>query len=378
MSEDGQIAPADPRANYLAHKREIDRAMARVLDGGRYILGPEVEVFEKSFASYLGARHAVGVASGTDALVLALRALGVGADDYVATVAHSAVATVAAIELAGAKPLLVDIEPGTMTLDPAALARALRSPPGRVAAILPVHLYGQAADLDAIVALARRVGARVVEDCAQAHGARLGGVRLGTIGDIAAFSFYPTKNLGGIGDGGAVVTGDAALALRVAELREYGWRERYVSAVPGMNSRLDPLQAAVLGAKLPHLDAENDARAALAAHYDARLAGAALDLPARRENATHVFHQYVVRHAARDALRARLDEAHVGTLVHYPVPVHLQEAYCGRLAIGEGGLGQSERAARTVLSLPIFPELSRARADGVSDAIVQALSSPKG
>ncbi len=367
------IPQTDPRANYLAHRAAIDAAIARVLDSGRYILGPEVEQFEQSFAAFIGAAHAVGVASGTDALVLALRAMGVGGGDYVATVSHTAVATVAAIELAGARPLLVDVEPGALTLDPAALARAFAAPPGRIAAVIPVHLYGQAADLDAILDLARRHGARIVEDCAQAHGARLHGQLLGTFGDIAAFSFYPTKNLGALGDGGAVTTNDAALAARVREIREYGWRERYVSAVPGMNSRLDPLQAAVLGAKLPALDAENRARAAVANLYDARLEGAALELPARRADATHVFHQYVVRHPARDSLRERLAAKGIGTLVHYPVPVHVQEAYRGRVAVAPGGLAESERAAASVLSLPIFPELGAARAEAVAVALLEAL-----
>jgi dTDP-4-amino-4,6-dideoxygalactose transaminase len=365
------IPAADPRASYLAHRAAIDAAIARVLEGGSYILGPELEAFERSFAAFLGAAHAVGVASGTDALVLALKALGVAPEDYVAAPSHTAVATVAAIELAGARPLLVDIEPAAMTLDPASLARAFAAPPGRIAAVIPVHLYGQAADLDAILALARRHGAHVVEDCAQAHGARLHGRRLGTWGDIAAFSFYPTKNLGALGDGGAVVTADAGLAARVRELREYGWRERYVSAVPGTNSRLDPLQAAVLGAKLPALDAENGVRSELARLYDARLAGSGLVLPARRADAEHVFHQYVVRHPARELLRERLAADGVGTLVHYPAPVHLQPAYRGRVAIAAGGLRESERAAATVLSLPIFPELGSARAGRVASALVR-------
>ncbi len=368
------IPAADPRANYLAHRAAIDAAIARVLEGGAYILGPEVEAFERSFAAFLGSAHAAGVASGTDALVLALKAVGVGPRDYVAAPSHTAVATVAAIELAGARPLLVDIEPATMTLDPASLARAFAAPPGPIAAVIPVHLYGQAADLDAILALARRHGARVVEDCAQAHGARLQGRRLGTFGDIAAFSFYPTKNLGALGDGGAVATDDAALAARVRELREYGWRERYVSAVPGTNSRLDPLQAAILGAKLPALDAENGARGEIARAYDARLAGLGLALPARRAGALHVFHQYVVRHPARDLLREGLAAQGVGTLVHYPVPVHAQGAYRGRLAIAPGGLVESERAAAEVLSLPVFPELGHARAEAVAAALQTVLN----
>jgi dTDP-4-amino-4,6-dideoxygalactose transaminase len=367
VTDDNFIPQTDPKAGYLARRAAIDAAIARVLASGRYILGPEVEAFERAFASFLGVRAAVGVASGTDALVLALRALGAGAEDYVATVSHTAVATVAAIELAGARPLLIDIDPATMTMDPASLERAFAAPPGRIAVVLPVHLYGQAADLDAIGALARRHGARVLEDCAQCHGARLDGRRLGSFGDAAAFSFYPTKNLGALGDAGMVATGDEALAQRVREFREYGWRDRYVSAVPGDNSRLDPLQAAVLSVKLATLDADNGRRQAIAARYDAGLAGTALTLPARRSD--HVFHQYAVRHRARDAVRAALEARRIGTLVHYPVPVHLQPAYRGRLAVAPGGLPESERAAAEVLSLPIYPELEPAAVDCVIAAL---------
>jgi dTDP-4-amino-4,6-dideoxygalactose transaminase len=363
------IPQTDPRAAYLALRDAIDAAMARVALGGRYILGEEVAGFEREFAAYIGVRHGIGVASGTDALVLALRAIGIGANDHVATVAHTAVATVAAIELAGARPLLVDIDPLTYTLDPAALARALASPPGRIAAIIPVHLYGQPADLDAILALARRHDARVIEDCAQCHGAGLQGRRAGSVGDLAAFSFYPTKNLGALGDGGMVVTGDDALAERVRELREYGWRQRYVSALPGLNSRLDELQAAVLRVKLGALERDNACRAAIAEAYDRGLAGLPLTLPARRAETTHVFHQYVVRSPGRDALRAALGDRAIGANIHYPVPVHRQPAYAGRLAIGPSGLGETERAAREVLSLPIYPQLADAAVERVIAAV---------
>lgn len=352
------VPQTDPGAAYLAQRPEIDAAIAHVLGAGRYILGEEVAAFEREFAAFIGVGHAVGVASGTDALVLALRAIGVGAEDYVVTVSHTAVATVAAIELAGARPLLIDIDAASCTMDAAELACALAAPPGRIAAVIPVHLYGQAADLDAILPLARRYGARIIEDCAQCHGATLGGRRLGSFGDLAAFSFYPTKNLGALGDGGAVVTGDASLAERLRMLREYGWRERYVSKVPGMNSRLDELQAAVLRVKLGALDADNARRAGIAAAYDRGLAGTALGLPARRPGATHVFHQYVIRSSARDAIRESLLVCGIATGIHYPLPVHLQPAYRGRLASGPEGLGESERAAREVLSLPIYPQLA--------------------
>lgn len=372
MSErgiDAAVPQADPRAGYLAHKAEIDAAIARMLRGGRYILGPEVAAFEAEFAAYIGVRHAVGVASGTEALVLALKALDLGPGDYVATVSHTAVATVAAIELAGAKPLLIDIEPRTYTLDPQRLADALAHPPGRIAAVIPVHLYGLGADMAALGDLARRHGLRIIEDCAQSHGAWLDGRRLGGIGDLAASSFYPTKNLGGIGDGGGVLTRDAALATRLRELREYGWRRRYVSDRIGMNSRLDELQAAILRVKLRRLDADNARRQAIAGAYDEGLRWSGLVLPARRNTATHVFHQYVVRSPARDALAVALKADGIGTNIHYPVPVHLQPAYQGRVAIGAGGLGESERAAREVLSLPMFPELADAQVARVIAAL---------
>jgi dTDP-4-amino-4,6-dideoxygalactose transaminase len=352
------IPQCDLKASYLAHRPAIDEAVRRVLESGWYILGQEVAAFEAEFAAYIGAAHAIGVANGTDALALALRAVGVKPGELVATVSHTAVATVAAVEIVGAKPLLVDIEPDTCTMDPTSLERALRQAPGRVAAILPVHLYGQAADVAAIADLAERHGASLVEDCAQAHGARLDGRRLGTFGAASCFSLYPTKNLGALGDGGIVATSDAAVAQSLRELREYGWRERYVSHVAGINSRLDELQAAILRAKLPALEAENACRGAIAAQYDSGLAGSGLTLPARRPGASHVFHQYVVRSRERDALRERLQRAGIGTNIHYPVPVHLQPAYRGRVQLAPGGLPASEAAAREVLSLPMFPQLS--------------------
>jgi dTDP-4-amino-4,6-dideoxygalactose transaminase len=371
MSE--PVPQADPRAAYLAARDAIDAAMARVLQAGHYILGEEVAAFERDFARYIGRRHAIGVASGTDALVLALRALAVGPEDYVAAVSHTAVATVAAIELAGARPLLVDIDPATYTMEPAALERALAAPPGRVAAIIVVHLYGQAADLGAVLPLAERHAARVIEDGAQCHGALFAGRRAGSFGELAAFSFYPTKNLGALGDGGAVVAEDDTLAERVRVSREYGWRQRYVSDIPGLNSRLDELQAAVLRVKLAALERDNARRAAIAAAYDRGLAGLPLVLPTRRREGTHVFHQYVVRAQRRDELRAALAGRGIGTNIHYPVPVHLQGAYRGRLAIAPGGLAESERAAREVLSLPIFPQLDDTAVARVIAALQECL-----
>jgi dTDP-4-amino-4,6-dideoxygalactose transaminase len=374
------IPQADPRAGYRAHHVEIDAALARMLEGGRYILGPEVEAFEQEFAAYIGTRHGIGAASGTEALVLALKALDLGPNDYVATVSHTAVATVAAIELAGAKPLLVDIDPATYTIDAEKLAATLAKPPanskgGRIAAVIPVHLYGLGADMNAIGALAKQHDFRIVEDCAQSHGAWLDGRRLGGIGDLAAFSFYPTKNLGGIGDGGAVLTNDAALAARLKELREYGWRRRYISDRTGMNSRLDEMQAAILRVKLRHLDGDNARRQAIAGIYDYGLRWCkGIGLPARRRGGTHVFHQYVLRCRDRDVLQTALKACGVGTNIHYPMPVHLQPAYRDRVALGAGGLPESERAAREVLSLPMFPELGEDRAARVVAAL-KAVSS---
>ena len=354
--------PFQPIAEYRAFKGVIDAAVLRVFESGNYILGPETAEFEKEFAAWIAgenAAHAVGVANGTDALVLAMRALGIGAGDTVLTVSHTAVATVAAVELTGAEPLLVDIEPATFTLDPQKLADTIRANPQRkFRAVIPVHLYGQAADMPAIVAIARQHGLLVIEDCAQSHGASISGKTAGTFGDAATFSFYPTKNLGAIGDGGAVVMQDNALAARVRELRQYGWKARYISDTAGMNSRLDELQAAILRAKLPHLRADNQRRRDIAALYGSHIRNASIVLPPVRAGAEHVYHQYVVRSRQRDALMAGLKSHGVPTAVHYPQPVHTQPAYLGRIASGAGGLGESERACREVLSLPMHPQLT--------------------
>jgi dTDP-4-amino-4,6-dideoxygalactose transaminase len=365
----------DPKAAYLAQQAAIDSAIAGVLASGWYILGEETRRFEAEFAAAMGCRHGIGVGNGTDALILALRGLGVGAGKTVATVAHTAVATVAAIETAGARPLLIDIDPRTYTMDPAALEQALGAPGGdKIAAIIPVHLYGQAADLTALGTLARRHGAKLIEDCAQAHGATFTGKPVGSIGDVACFSFYPTKNLGALGDGGALTTSDDALAAEIRAIREYGWRERrYVSEQTGVNSRLDELQAAILRVKLAHLAADNARRAAIASRYDAGFVGLDLAVPFRAAGRSHVFHQYVVRTKRRDALRDALQAAGIGTNIHYPVPVHLQPAYQDRVALGPSGLGETERAAGEILSLPMFPQLSESRVEATIAAVRAAL-----
>jgi dTDP-4-amino-4,6-dideoxygalactose transaminase len=352
------IPQADPRASYLVHRTAIDAALTRVFEGGVYILGREVEMFEAAFADYIGVSHAVGVGNGTDAIELALRASKIGSGDLVFTVSHTAVATVAAIERAGATAVLVDVEPGTYTMAPHELSRALRmTRRGRPAAVLPVHIYGQPAELSELAEIARVHDLRLIEDCAQSHGAFYCGEPTGSFGDVACFSFYPTKNLGALGDGGMVVTSDPTLAVALREIREYGWRDRYVSARIGINSRLDAIQAAILGVKLGTLTDDNARRQTIAARYDAGLAGLPLALPVRRPNATHVFHQYVIRLAERDALRNRLRASGIGTGIHYPVPVHRQPAYSGRLTCGPSGLGVTERAASQILSLPIYPQL---------------------
>ncbi|MCS6802825.1 MAG: DegT/DnrJ/EryC1/StrS family aminotransferase [Chloroflexota bacterium] len=348
------ILCANPKAQYLAHRDEIDTAIRLALESGRYILGEQVAAFEAEFAAYLGAAYAVGCGSGTEALRLALGALGIGPGDEVITVSHTAVATVAAIELAGATPVLVDIDPQFYTLDPARLEAAITP---RTKAIMPVHLYGQPADMTAIAAVARRYGLRVIEDCAQAHGACWGGRRVGGLGDAACFSFYPTKNLGALGDGGMLVTNDEEIAKEARLLREYGWADRYVSHRAGWNSRLDELQAAILRVKLRYLDADNLRRRAIADRYDRELADLGVALPARRPGAAHVFHLYVIRHPERDRLLEFCRRHGIAPGVHYPVPVHLQPAYRGRLP-GADQLPETERAAREVLSLPMYPELT--------------------
>ena len=358
------IRAANPRAQYLSHKAEIDSAIAAVLGGNRYILGPQTRAFETEFASYIGLKFGVGVGSGTEALHLAMRACEIGPGDEVITVSHTAVATVAAIELAGATPVLVDIDPKTYTLNPDRLADAITS---RTKAIIPVHLYGGAADLDPILKIARRQKLKVIEDCAQAHGTLYHDRRVGSRGDVAIFSFYPTKNLGAIGDGGLVATDDPTLAEKLDLLRQYGWRERYVSEVAGWNTRLDELQAALLRVKLRYLDQDNARRHSLAAIYAEQLPDS-ITTPIEAPNTRHVYHLYVVRHPQRDELSKYLSERGIGTAIHYPVPIHLQPAYRGRLG-DVGSLPETEKAAREILSLPIYPELKETEVQTVAKAI---------
>ncbi|HEX3991150.1 MAG TPA: DegT/DnrJ/EryC1/StrS family aminotransferase [Acetobacteraceae bacterium] len=366
----GSIVPqANPGAAYRAHKQEIDAAISRALDSGWYILGQEGRAFETEFAAWLGAGTVVGCGNGTDAIALALRGLGIGAGSTVVTVSHTAVATVAAIESTGAVPLLIDVEPDHYTMDPAELAQVLADPPAGlppVRAVIPVHLYGQVADVEVIGTLCRRHGMALIEDCAQAHGAKRSGRLAGTFGDAATFSFYPTKNLGALGDGGAVVAREPAVAARIATLRHYGWARHYISDEVGINSRLDELQAAVLRVKLGYLDAANARRRDIARAYDAVLGARA---PRRRRGSEHVYHQYVVRTPERDRMQATLRERGVGSGIHYPVPVHLQPAYANRVLLGPSGCAVTERAAAEVLSLPLYPELTEDQVGQVCRAI---------
>jgi dTDP-4-amino-4,6-dideoxygalactose transaminase len=309
--------------------------------------------------------YGIGVGSGTEGLHLALKACDIGVGDEVITVSHTAVATLAAIEQAGAAPVLVDIEPDFFTIDPKKIATVITP---KTKAIIPVHLYGQPADLDPILEIAGTYGLRVIEDCSQAHGATYKGKRIGSYGDMACFSFYPTKNLGAIGDGGMIVTDQPELANRAGLLREYGWEKRHISTVPAWNSRLDEIQAAILRIKLPYLDQDNAARAIIAEMYGDGLSGYGMILPACRSEASHVYHLFVVRTPRRDALKQHLKERGIAALIHYPMPAHQHPAYRGRLA-GRENLVETERAAPELLSLPIYPELSKTEVQAVLKAV---------
>jgi dTDP-3-amino-3,4,6-trideoxy-alpha-D-glucose transaminase len=334
---------------------EIESATQRVLQSGYYILGPEVDALETAFAAYHGeGYYAVGVANGTDAIELALRAGGVGAGDEVITVSHTAVPTVCAIERAGAVPVLVDIDPTTYTMDPAALESAITP---QTAAVIPVHIYGHPAEIDSIRAVAQRHGLLLVEDCAQAHGASYKGQKVGTFGDIAAFSFYPTKNMGAYGDGGIVLTSKPAYAEQVRQLRNYGQVEKYRNIQRGINSRLDEIQAAILRVKLSHLDDHNAYRQHIANRYHMALADVELTLPKQMADAVHVYHLYVVRHPQRDSLRTLLQQNGVNTSIHYPTPIHQQPAYTD-LGYNIGSLPVTEQMATEIMSLPMFVGLS--------------------
>ncbi len=363
------IPLVDLKAQYAALRPDIDAAIARVIANASFIMGPEVRAFEEAFAAYCQARHAVGLSSGTAAIELTLRALGVGPGDEVITTPFTFIATAEAISAVGARPVFADIQAATYNLDPAAVEAAITP---RTRALLPVHLYGQPADTGALAAIAQRHGLFLIEDAAQAHGAEIDGRRVGSLGDAACFSFYPGKNLGCYGDGGAVTTDDEALAGRLRKLRDHGRVSKYVHDELGYGHRLDALQAAVLSAKLPHLDAANAARRRLAARYDELLAASDLVLPVTPVGVAPVWHLYVVRTPRRDEVLASLKAQGIEAGIHYPLPLHLQPAYRS-LGLGPGSFPVAEAASQQVLSLPLFPELSEAQQERVARA---ALSSP--
>ena len=358
----------DLKSINLAQRAELVAAFESVLDSGWYVMGEELKRFESEYADYCEAAHCVGVGNGLDALGLALRALGVGPGDEVIVPSNTYIATWLAVSHLGATPVPVEPDDGTANIDPARLEAAL-TPRTRV--VMPVHLYGQPVELGPLLAFAREHGLKVVEDGAQAHGARYKGQRLGAHGDIVTWSFYPGKNLGALGDGGAITTNDAALAAAIRELRNYGSKVKYHNEVIGYNSRLDELQAALLRAKLPALDAENRQRSLVAARYLEGLAGTGLQLPRVHPDCESAWHLFVVRHPQRDALARLLAERGIGTVIHYPIPPHLQPAYAP-LGIAAGALPISEAMHAQVLSLPIGPTMSAPQVDAVIAAVRSA------
>ena len=358
----------DLSAAYRELKTEINAAVSRVLESGWYILGPEVEAFESEWAAYCEAKYAVGLANGLDALTLALRALDIGPNDEVIVPSNTYIATWLAVTGVGATPVPVEPDVATHNIDPARIEAAITS---RTRVLLPVHLYGQPADMDPILEIASRHGLRVIEDAAQAHGARYKGKRIGAHGDIVCWSFYPGKNLGALGDAGAITTNDVALAERVALLRNYGSRQKYVNEEAGVNSRLDPIQAAVLRVKLGVLDEWTERRRALASDYTLGLAESGLILPHVPDWAEPAWHLYVVRTPDRDRLQGRLSEAGISTLIHYPIPPHMQKAYADMEIIPEA-LPLALDLASEVLSLPIGPQLGLDRVQDIVNALKNA------
>lgn len=359
----------DLKATYTELKPEIDAAIKRVLESGWYILGEEVNSFEREYSNYCEAKHCVGVANGLDALHLALLALGVGTGDEVIVPSNTYIATWLAVSQCGATPVPVEPDAATYNIDPALIEAAITP---RTKVILPVHLYGQPADMDPILAIARKHGLKVLEDGAQAHGARYKGKRIGAHGDVVAWSFYPGKNLGAFGDGGAITTNDAELAERISVLRNYGSRVKYVNDVRGFNSRLDPIQAAALRVKLNFLDAWNDRRADIASRYQVELQNTGLVLPFVPDWAEPAWHLYVVQRPQRDALQKQLSAAGIGSLIHYPIPPHVQQAYAD-VGYSQGQFPLAEQIANQCLSLPIGPHLDEASVSAVIAACCEAV-----
>ena len=365
QEKENHIPVASPLAQTLTLKGQFEEAFSNFLLSGNYILGSCVEEFERLFARYCEVSFCVGAANGTDALALALRAVGVCAGDEVITTSHSAVATAAAIEMAGGVPVFADIEPESRCLDPQSVERMISD---RTKAIVPVHIYGQTADMAALSKLADSHQLRVVEDCAQAHGAEISGRKAGSFGDAASFSFYPTKNLGALGDGGAVVTGSEKISDRLRELRQYGWKQRYVSDTPGINSRLDELQAALLLVKLPLLDGWQKRRAAIAESYRSVCDGKWVKAPPAIKGRSHAMHLFVVESDRREMLRDYLASHGISSALHYPLPIHRQPAYTGRLRC-DGELSNTLRLYQRMLTLPLYPEMTERQVNRVCEAL---------
>jgi dTDP-4-amino-4,6-dideoxygalactose transaminase len=364
------IPLCDLYAQYLTIQPDIDAAIERTIVHSAFIGGEELDAFEAEFANYCEAKACVGVGNGTDALYLALRGLGIGPGDEVVTVAHTFIATAETITLTGARPIFVDIREDTMLMDAEALESVITA---RTRAIIPVHLYGQPCDMDRIMEVARRHKLKVVEDAAQAHGARWRGRRAGSIGDVACFSFFPAKNLGAYGDAGAVVSQDEQLIRRIRMLANHGRIDKYIHQHEGVNSRLDGLNAAILRVKLRHLDEWNEARRRHARQYMETLRASGAMLPAVNTKAEPVWHLFVIRVPARDRIQARLNERGIATGIHYPVPLHRQPAY-KHLNIADGALPVTERVAANIISLPMYPELTRDQIEAVSRAVIEAAS----
>jgi len=362
----------DLKAQYQSIKSEIDAAISRVLESCQFVLGSEVAAFEQNFAKYCGTAECIALNSGTSALHLALLAAGIEPGDEVITVPFTFVASVAAVLYAGARPVLIDIEPRSFTMDPAAIEAAITP---RTKAILPVHLYGQPADMDPIMDIARRHGLIVIEDAAQAHGAKYKGRAVGSIGDMACFSFYPGKNLGAYGEGGAVTSNDPEYAHAIRMLRDWGQDRKYHHVLRGYNYRMEGFQGAVLGVKLRHLDQWTEARRRIVRQYNDLLAHSDVETPVEMPWAQHVYHVYTVRSNDRDGLQAALTGEGIQTGIHYPVPVHMQPAYAD-LGYGPGAFPHAETAAKQVLSLPLYPELSAQAVAQVAAAVKASAKAP--
>jgi len=362
---------ASPQRGYQRHKGEILAAIEKALDSGRYILGPEVENFEEEFSRYCEVPYAIGVANGTDAIELGLRALGIGQNDAVFSASHTAVATIAAIERAGATPIFVDIDPASRCISPESLEDAVKKTQKTSLVpkcIVAVHIYGQPCDMDHLKLIATENGTFLLEDCAQAHGALHNGHRVGSMGDLGAFSFYPTKNLGCVGDGGGIVTKDKELSVKLTQIRQYGWNQKRDSQISGVNSRLDEIQAAILRVKLSYLEQDNQKRRALAARYLEQLSGLPCKLPTPQPNTEHVYHLFVIETDKRDQLCEFLKGRGVLAAIHYPLPVHMQSIYQKKYK-SFVSLHQTETLAKNLLSLPMFPELDIQEVDMICEAV---------